>query len=220
MREEVQGTTDALENVQEAGDILGVGVEMSIRSMGERRSGRLAKARSEVGKLTHELTINRRADRRWIKCEANARLTVQKEEAEMERRRLALSARASRESAARQVWTTRPVRDHGEESDRPIDLIDVQQPTPSSSFSAFLDIVAEDDVEDESPAVPAVVEQVAVDCNGRLGSLDWKEIENKLPDGLQDTLTGSGNSASEAVWCVLESIGTGCPGWNRCGASK
>ena len=41
MREEVQETTDDLENVQEAGDILGAGVEMNIQNMRERRSGRL-----------------------------------------------------------------------------------------------------------------------------------------------------------------------------------
>ena len=220
MREEVQETTDDSENVQEAGDILGAGVEMNIQNMRERRSGRLRKECSDLGKLTHELTVNRRADHKWTKREANARLAVQKEEVKMERRHLALSARALRESATRQVWTTRPVRDHGEASNRLTEVIDVQQPTPSYSFSAFLDIAAEDDTEDETPVVPSVVERVAVDRNEGLGSLDWKVIENKLPDGLQDTLTGSGNSASEAVWCVLENIGTGCPGWNRCGASK
>ena len=27
-------------------------------------------------------------------------------------------------------------------------------------------------------------------------------------------------SAAAAVWDVLEETGTGCPGWNRCGAAK
>ena len=127
------------------------------------------------------MVVNRRADRKWIKREANARLSVKKEEVMMERRHLALSAKSLRESAERQVWTTIPVHGHGESSSRCSRVSDNIPKTPSYGFSAFLDMTTEEDAEDETPIVPTVVEQANVSCNQRPAPLDWKEIENKLP---------------------------------------
>ena len=45
-------------------------------------------------------------------------------------------------------------------------------------------------------------------------------LETKIPDGLRHFPPGRGNSGAAAVCDVLDAIGTGSPGWSRCGASK
>ena len=40
-----------------------------------------------------------------------------------------------------------------------------------------------------------------------------------MPENLLEGSPGRENSAAAAVWDVLEEIGTGSPGWNRCGAA-
>ena len=63
------------------------------------------------------------------------------------------------------------------------------------------------------------VQRARVAHCARLGSLEWEDLKRKVPENLLEGSPGLENSAAAAVWDVLEEIGTGSPGWNRCGAA-
>ena len=95
-----------------------------------------------------------------------------------------------------------------------------------SSFSAFLEDANDDDdlgVEAVDPPTVSVVDDAVQRGLGascvRLGSLEWEDLKREVPKSLLEGLPGRENSAAAAVWDVLEDIGTGSPGWNRCGAA-
>ena len=101
--------------------------------------------------------------------------------------------------------------------------------TPDSvfaSFSAFLDDVVDEDPEDGSndfvqvPIVKEEMEHGRVAQDAHIGSLEWDELRNTLPSNLHNISPGRGNSAAAAVWSVLDEIGTGSPGWEKCSAAS
>ena len=96
-----------------------------------------------------------------------------------------------------------------------------------ASFSVFLeDNDDDDDLNEEAVDPPNVsvvgekVQRARVAHCARLGTLEWKDLKRKVPESLLEGPPGLENSAAAAVWDVLEDIGTGSPGWNRCGAAK
>ena len=108
----------------------------------------------------------------------------------------------------------------------PEDFTNTSNSVFASCFSALL--MDEDDegteARDKDPApVPTVKEEMShsrLSREARIGSLEWGELRSKLPSSLHNASPGHGNSAAEAVWNVLDEIGTGCPGWNGCSAAS
>ena len=101
-------------------------------------------------------------------------------------------------------------------------------PTPRyRSFSAFLGGSVNDGDSDEEgdgpPGVPMVGDTVSlsrVAHEARLEPLEWEDLKGKVPECIREASPRTTNSAETAVWDVLDDIGTGSPGWTRCGATK